>query len=317
MVYDVVRRRLDDLMGERDQTALQVFTAKDAAGPGDSVLPGVLEALNTPSLLGERRAVLVRDAHLLLGDETAALVAWMQADSDEADLVLAVVGPKSHRLARAARTLVETGVGTRLEDRVRFVVDTLGAYGVRLGDPGERRVAQVIGDDVARVDALGRTLQAIFGSTEVGFEDIEPYLGAAGDVPEWDLTDALDAGDATKAIVVARRMLDSGSRVGLQIVNILQRYFLRLARLEGSGARNAEEAAAVLGIKAYPAGKALRSASRLGADRLGAALGMISRADEDLKGGVDYGRSGEGDVELTELAVVEVLVARLARLARR
>jgi hypothetical protein len=87
-------------------------------------------------------------------------------------------------------------------------------------------------------------------------------------VPEWDLTDALDAGDATKAIVVARRMLDSKSRAGLQIVNILQRHYLRMARLEGSGVRSEEEAASVLGINKYPAGKALRISERLGAQLL-------------------------------------------------
>jgi len=49
-----------------------------------------------------------------------------------------------------------------------------------------------------------------------------------------DLTDAIDGGDATKAIVVARRMLDSKGRAGLQIVNILQRHYLRMAKLEGA-----------------------------------------------------------------------------------
>ncbi len=317
MVYDALHRRIEEALAGLNESALEVYTAKDVTTGSEPIVAGVLEALNTPSLLAERRVVVVRDAQLLLADEVAALVAWMQAGSRDADLLVAVVGAKSHKLVKAADTVVETNVGTRLEDRSSFVADTLGAYGVGVSLADARRVAELVGDDVARVDALARSLQSIFGERALRYEDLAPYLGDAGDVPEWDLTDAIDAGDSARSIEVARRMLDSRSRVGLQVVNLLQRYYLRLARLEGSGARSPEDAAALLGIKAYPAGKALRSATRLGPDRLSAALSLIARADEDLKGGVDYGRDPESDADVTDATVIEVLVARLARMARR
>jgi len=123
------------------------------------------------------------------------------------------------------------------------------------------KITDRLGDDVARVDGLARTLQTIYGTAQLNFTHVEPYLGDAGDVPEWDLTDAIDGGDATKAIVVARRMLDSKGRAGLQIVNILQRHYLRMAKLEGSGVRSADEAGALLGVKGFPATKALQMSS--------------------------------------------------------
>jgi DNA polymerase-3 subunit delta len=147
------------------------------------------------------------------------------------------------------------------------------------------------------------------------FARLEPYLGDAGDVPVWDLTDAIDAGDATKAIMVARRMLESRRRAGLQIVSMLQRHYLNIARLEGSPARSKEEAATILGINAFPAGKALQLAERLGAPRLTTAVHWITEADLALKGGVSYGgKDLESDLDVTELTVIEILVARLARL---
>jgi DNA polymerase-3 subunit delta len=178
-------------------------------------------------------------------------------------------------------------------------------------------VADQVGDDVARIDALARTLQSIYGTAPLNYSHIEPYLGDAGDVPEWDLTDAIDGGDATKAIVVARRMLDSKSRAGLQIVNILQRHYLRMARLEGSDARGDEEAATLLGINKYPAGKALRVSERLGAERISTAVHWITQADLNLKGGVSYGgKDLDTDLDVTDLTVVEVLVARLAKMTQ-
>jgi DNA polymerase-3 subunit delta len=192
----------------------------------------------------------------------------------------------------------------------------VGEYRVSIDHATAQRVAEQVGDDVARVDALARTLQSIYGSAPVDFRHIEPYLGDAGDVPVWDLTDALDAGDAAKAIVVARRMLESRRRGGLQIVAALQRHYLNMSALEGSEARSKDEAAALLGINAFPAGKALAMAERLGSARLTTAVHWITDADLALKGAVSYGgKDLESDLDVTELTVIEVLVARLARLS--
>jgi DNA polymerase III subunit delta len=319
MVYDALRNVVADALGGLDPSAaLEDFTAKDAAAASaEPVAPRVLAALNTPPFLVERRVVVVRDAQLLVAEEVASLVAWMKEPAPAATLVLAVVGAKSNKLVRAADDVVEVNVGSRAAERTAFVEAKLAEYRVVVDRTTAQRVSEQVGDEVARVDALARTLRSIFGTAPLTFAQVEPYLGDAGDVPEWDLTDAIDAGDATRAIEVARRMLDSRGRVGLQLVNILQRHYLRVARLEGSGVRGEDEAAALLGINRYPAGKALRVATRLGPERIGAAVHLIARADLDLKGAVSYGgRDLANDHDPTELTVLEVLVARLARLAQ-
>jgi len=48
------------------------------------------------------------------------------------------------------------------------------------------KITDRLGDDVARVDGLARTLQTIYGTAQLNFTHVEPYLGDAGDVPEWD-----------------------------------------------------------------------------------------------------------------------------------
>ncbi|MCU1363278.1 MAG: hypothetical protein JWM55_1106 [Acidimicrobiaceae bacterium] len=318
MVYDAVHNVVASALGELDPSfALQDFTAKDVtASAGESTMPRVLEALNTPPFLVERRVVVVRDAQLLVADEAALLAQWMGAPAPGTVLILAVVGSKAHRLVKAAGEVVEVNVGTRLVDRVAFVKAKMGEYGVVIDHAAAQRVTEQVGDDVARIDALARTLHSIYGTAPLTFARIEPYLGEAGDVPAWDLTDAIDAGDATKAIVVARRMLESRQRAGLQIVAIVQRHYLNMARLEGSDARSKEEAAALLGINAYPAGKSLQMAERLGAERLASAVHWITDADLGLKGAVSYGgKDLDSDLDVTELTVIEILVARLARLS--
>jgi DNA polymerase-3 subunit delta len=317
MVYDALHNVIDSALGELDPSfALQDFTAKDVTTSGvESVVPRVLEALNTPPFLVERRVVVVRDAQSLVAEEIGALSDWMSAPAPGIVLVLAIVGTKTHKLVKASSEVIEVNVGSRSSERVSFVETKLAEYRVGVDHATAQRIAEQVGDDVARVDALARSLQAIYGSAPLNFSHIEPYLGDAGDVPEWDLTDAIDRGDSTRSIVVARRILDSKGRAGLQIVNMLQRHYLRMARLEGSGARGADEAAALLGIKSFPAGKSLQMSQRLGAARISTAVHWITEADAALKGAVSYGgKDLNTDMDATELTVIEILVARLARM---
>ena len=319
MVYDAVHNVIAEAVGDLDPSfALEDFTAKDVTNAGvESVISRVMGALNTPAFLVDRRVVVVRDAQLFLADEVDQLLDWIGSPTPLTTLVLAVVGTKSNKLVKAASDVIEVNVGSRSAERISFVIEKMAEYRVSVDRVACQQVADQVGDDVARVDALARTLQSIYGTAPINFSHIEPYLGDAGDVPEWDLTDAIDGGDATKAIVVARRMLDSKGRAGLQIVNILQRHYLRMARLEGSGVHGEEEAAALLGINKYPAGKSLRVSERLGPERISTAVHWITQADLNLKGGASYGgKDLDTDLDVTDLTVVEILVARLAKMTQ-
>ena len=316
MVYDSLHNVVESALGTLDPTvALEDFTARDSSA-GESATARLLDALYTPGMLVERRVVVVRDAQYVTSDEVKALLEWMASPTPQTVLVLAVVGAKSNKLVKAADEVLDVNVGNRQVDRQEFVAGKFAQYKVTADRNVVSVVVSRVGDDLARVDALARTLRTIYGTAPLSVAHIEPYLGDPGGVPEWDLTDAIDAGDASRAITVARRMLDSKGRAGLQIVNLLQRHFLRLARLTGAPVRDADEAASLLGIKSFPAGKALAAARRLGDVRVVEAVRLITRADLDLKGGVTFGSSDDSSAaDATDLMVIEVLVARLARLS--
>jgi hypothetical protein len=90
-----------------------------------------------------------------------------------------------------------------------------------------------------------------------------------------------------------------------------------MAKLEGSGVRGAEDAGALLGIKGFPAQKSLQMSQRLGTERIATAVHWITDADVALKGGVSYGgKDLDTDMDVTELTVVEILVARLAKMTQ-
>ena len=102
------------------------------------------------------------------------------------------------------------------------------------------------------------------------------------------------------------RMIHGGERHPLQIMAILHSHYGKLARLDGVDARSDADAAQALGIKpGFPAKKALGNYRRLGGSGVKRAIGLLAAADLDLRGATD----------LDSETVMEVLVARLSRLA--
>ena len=147
------------------------------------------------------------------------------------------------------------------------------------------------------------------GAGPLGPDDVEPFIGDAGGVPPWDLTDALDAGRVSDAVTNVRRMVQGGGRHPLQVMATLTTHYGRMLRLDGSGIRSEKDAAALLGMKGstYPAKKALAATAKLGSARIARAVRLLAVADVDLRG-----RTATPPEQ-----VLEVLVARLASLAGR
>jgi DNA polymerase III subunit delta len=137
--------------------------------------------------------------------------------------------------------------------------------------------------------------------------DVQPFLGDAGGVPPWDFTDAIDAGNTTKALTLLARMTNGGGRHPLQVMSILHNHYVGIAKLDGVDARNEQDAMAATGIKSpYPAKKALQNYQRLGGASTRRAVELLAQADLDLRGARDL----DPDV------VMDVLVARLSKLRR-
>src|SRR6185436_10579611 len=116
-----------------------------------------------------------------------------------------------------------------------------------------------MGEDAGRLQGVIDTLVSTYGTSQkLKVDDIKPFLGEAGGVPPWDLTDAVDRGDTTKSLSLLHRMMRAGERHPLQVMAILHNHYTKLLTLDGANANDESSAAAVLGIKpGYPAKKAL------------------------------------------------------------
>jgi DNA polymerase III delta subunit len=155
-------------------------------------------------------------------------------------------------------------------------IDSLAhAHGIKLNSQARAVLVERAGHDLERAESVLKALSA-GGFTQPSTAQVEVLSGTsvAAEVP-WALSDALEAGDLAGALDAARRLEP------IATVAYLSGRMVQVGRLVDTQAANAEEAAALLGVKPYPAEKLLTLARRLGPDgarRSWQALAGLDRA---------------------------------------
>ncbi|MGH9129196.1 MAG: DNA polymerase III subunit delta [Acidimicrobiales bacterium] len=315
LVAEAVIALVASLAGDED-TRLVVEDhgpeARGAEGADDDPVGAVLEACRTAPFLTARRVVVLRDVGRLRAEDTERLISGFGHLAPSTQLVLAAGGGAlPPKLAAAARKQGEVldASAPQGRDRIGWVTQRARGGPVRLDAAATALVEGHLGSDLARLSGLLESLAAAYGEgAKVGPAEVAPFLGESGGAMPWDLTDAIDRSDTAAALAALRRLLSAGQRHPLTIVSVLHRHYGYMLRLDGAGATSDEEAATILGVRsAWSAGKSLKAARRLGSEGVARAIGLLARADLDLKGAT----------ALSDTAVLEILVARLSRLAPR
>ena len=272
-----------------------------------------VDALQTLPFLTDKRVVVIRSVDKLIADQVAVLVAYLADPLPTSDLVLAGSGRLPKALTDATKgagvKAVSTAAPVRKSDRADWFSEQLTAHDVKLDAQAMTLLTGWIGEDAGRVRGLLTTLSSTYGAGKrLSADDIRPFLGDAGSVPPWDLTDAIDGGDVTLALRLLQRMMHSGERHPLAVMAILHSHYVRMLKLDGLEIRTETQAMEVLGLKvAFQAKKAMEQYRKLDSAGVRRAVQLLAEADLSIKG------STELDGEL----VMEVLVARLARLSPR
>jgi DNA polymerase-3 subunit delta len=315
IVRSAVRDLVHALVGERDAGLTVEDVGADRHQPGEASTPSLhalIDAAQTPPFLTDRRVVVGRELDLFTrAEQVAPLVAYLGDPLPTTSLVLVWAGgriPKSvtEALKAAGGEVVDTSPGRQLG---AWVDEQLAKAGLGADNGAKQRLVDWLGDDPQRLVGVIETLVGSYGpGARVTRDDIAPFLGEAGGVPPWELTDAIDKGDIPGALDKLHRMLDGGARHPLQIMATLHGQYARMLMLDGAPVAGEKDAAKLLGMKGstFPARKALNQVRKLGHDRVVRALDLLATADLDLRGGKVW----------PEGLVMEVLVARLARLSR-
>jgi DNA polymerase-3 subunit delta len=197
---------------------------------------------------------------------------------------------------------------SRPGDRKAWLHEHLRGAPVKLEPQAAQLLGAHVGEDLGRVEGLLGALAAAYGQgARITAAELQPYLGEAGNVARYELTDAIDRGEPAVALAVLHRMTGAGGLSAVEVLFSLHRHYANLLALDGAMVSGGEEAAQVLSVpSAFVGKKALEQSRRLGSARIAHAMELLADADLDVKGATG----------LPPDLVVEILVARLARQTR-
>jgi DNA polymerase-3 subunit delta len=326
----VVDDLVAELLGPDDPTlALEDITIPGRASAGDdteapagaegrdAAVAAILHAAGSPPFMTEHRVVVVRDAGALTAGDVAGIVRYLDDPLDTTILVfVAGGGTMPPALTKKLKEVKAQERAPESEKTDKVLIAAAHEAGVLLTPDAARLVSDHLGEDAGRVAALVDVLAAARDEGQtLGIDDVRPYLGEAGAVPSYQLTNAIEAGDPATALEILHRLLTVSSPQQpkpmhpLQVMGMLNGYYRRILRLDDPSLRSPADAVAALGgkVKEFPARKALSQARALGTGGIRQAFDALFQADLDLKG-------ARG---IPEQAVMEVLVVRLARLSAR
>lgn len=311
------------LLGEAVRTLAATLVSDDDAGLAveeidleahdDHGVGALLDACLTPPFLTDRRIVIARPAGILNAEDGARLVQYLGDPLDTTVLVLigggGTVPPKLVAAIKQHGEQIDAAAPRQQRDRTSWIVERLRKSPVKLDNKAAQKLSEHLGEDVSRLAGIVEVLSAAYGEgATVTSEQLEPFLGDAGGVAPWDLTDAVDKGDAATALQLLHRLMHGGDRHPLVVLATLHRHFGQMLRLDGASVRTEQDAADVLGLKGstFPAKKAMTQGRRLGGQKIQRAIALLAEADLDLRGQKAW----------PEDLVMEVLVARLCQLSR-
>ncbi|MDO8364792.1 MAG: DNA polymerase III subunit delta [Actinomycetota bacterium] len=302
-IGDLVRK----LVGEGDRTLMV-----DDFDGDEFEVRSVVDSAQTPPFLTDKRVVVARGVGRFGADDVAPLVAYLGDPLPSTDLVLVAGGgrlPKSltDAVKAAGGTTITTAPPSRARERSGWFDEQIKASGLKLDSQAVQMLTAWLGEDAGRLQGIIETLLAAYGPGKtLRSADVSPFVGDAGGVPPWDLTDSIDRGDTTVSLQLLHRMMRAGERHPLAVMSILHSHYTKLLSLDGANARDEASAAAAMGIKpGFPAKKALDQYRKMGSGSVTRAIGLLAQADLDLRGAKEW----------PEELVMEVLVARLSRLA--
>lgn len=323
LLSKAVSSKVAELVGGGDASLMVEEVTEDQYRMEDEsfALTRLVDSAQTPPFLTDHRVVVGRNmGRFTKAADVESLVTYLESPLPSTNLVLVWekgVSPKQDRLGAIPKSLAAAieGAGGKVVDvgipggkgAKNWLDAQLKSASVRLDGSAKAAIIDRLGEERSRVVALLSTLEAVFGSDEVlSAQQVEPFLGESGDVPPWELTDAIDSGRIDEALEKLHRMLGSGGRHPLQIMATLQTHYLRMLRLDGAPVAGEKQAAGLLEMKGstFPAKKALAQTKKLGSANIKKAVELLAEADRNLR----------GEIAWPPDLVVEVLVARLANL---
>ncbi|MGI8774184.1 MAG: DNA polymerase III subunit delta [Actinomycetota bacterium] len=274
----------DEALGKiRNQEATDPL-AEDSF-ESDVEVATLMSALDTPSLLGGRRLVVLNDAHDLKKDQVEALERYLASPSPDSVLVLVASGR-----TKLEGPVKKTGSVIGLDaPKGRALAGWLktraGEHKIKLDDRGVWTLIDSVGNELRDLDAALSQLATQLGDgAKVGGQEVRSMFSRLADERIFAFTDAVGDRRLPLAVTSLRRLLEQGEPP-LMVFGALSsqvRRMLRARRIAEQGARVVGQS---LGLPGWRAERLTKQARSYREEELVGAMAILADTDVEMKGG--------------------------------
>jgi len=285
----LLRESAHDLLGRHGLRADEIDAAEWRGGETSD--------LATPSLFGERRALLVTGVQGLSEAAAAEIRSYLAqhgaagAGDDDSVLVLTAIsrgrsGPAIGKAVTAAGGTVKQ-VTMRRQDLPAWVLGRAKRRDVSMSSQAAAALIGAVGDGPAELDQAVEQLGSAFPNQPVGPEQVRAQFRGLGDQQVWDLCDRALAGRLGDALVALRSLLEE-REAGLLILGGIAARVRDLIRVRSLPDRMPPaEAAKAAGLRFdWQVRRYREQAGRFTPEELEALHERVAEADRAIKGGV-------------------------------
>jgi DNA polymerase III subunit delta len=260
---------------------------------------GELFDLATPSLWGERRALLITGCQHLPELGAREVRSYVESPSPDALCVMTMItrgkSPALVKAVQAAHGLVKQVVMKR-QDLPKWILDRARVKGAELAPAGAAALVATLGEDAATLDQAVEQLAGAFPSVTIGPDQVRAQFEGLGEQRVWDLCDRAFSGRVADALVVLRSLL-AGRDDPLLILGGIASRMRDLLKVQSLPDRIAPaEAAQAAGLRFdWQVRRYREQARRYTPEEMAELHSRVVESDRALKGGA------AGDVVLAAL----------------
>lgn len=257
--------------------------------PAGSIEPGELAELLSPSLFGERRVLVVRQAQDANAALSAALSAYLKDPTPGITLVVVHSGGGRGKalltaLREAGARSVQCKRLSRADERVEFVRAEVARAGGTITPQAAAALLDAVGADLRELAAACSQLTFDSGG-QIGADAVARYHRGRAEVTGFAVADRAVVGDVTGALQTLRWALTVGVAHVL-IADALADAVRTVARVASAGRSDPYTLAGTLGLPPWKVKRAQGQARGWSEAGLRAALGVVATANADVKGAV-------------------------------
>lgn len=264
------------------KAAVRAYDAEAEVSDADagSLSASSLGELSAPSLFSAIRCVVVRSLENLPDESVPGILEYAAAPADDVALVLVhgggAKGSGTLTKLRKLTAVVELkSAEPRPSEYPSFVTVEVRGHGGQIDGPGAAFLVQAVGQDLRALAAAADQLASDFAGRRIGEDQVRQYFGGRAEVKNYQIADAMLAGDRVKAFEELRWALETGSSP----VYVLSAVAAQVRSLAHHVAGNRDR-----GLPDWKARQLGAQARGWSAEGLGRALQAVAAADADLKG---------------------------------